>query len=99
MLGGRRADTHRGWSNKVESQSDVRKKWLRIISFEECKSPVLAQSSECHLTLENCVFSGMNESMNAESQIIHCSLIPNSACLLSETQFSWNTGSSRRGWA
>ena len=36
---------------------------------------VLVQSSECHLTLENCVFSGMNESMNAESQIIYCSLI------------------------
>ena len=46
-----------------------------LFLFEESKSPVLVQSSECHLTLENCVFSGMNESMNAESQIIYCSLI------------------------
>ena len=45
----------------------------------------------------------MNESMNADSQIFHFSLILNSAYmymyLLSETQFSWNTSSSRRGWA
>jgi hypothetical protein len=46
-----------------------------LFLFEESKSPVLVQSSECHLTLENCVFSGMNESMNVESQIIYCSLI------------------------
>jgi hypothetical protein len=35
------------------------------------------QSSECHLTLENCVFPGMNESMNAVSQIIHFSVTAN----------------------
>eukprot|EP01043_Picozoa_sp_COSAG02_P038778 COSAG02_NODE_3014_length_7551_cov_83.019995_12_plen_68_part_00 len=43
--------------------------------FSRIPSTVLVQSSECHLTFENCVFSGMNESMTAESQIIYCSLI------------------------
>ncbi len=45
--------------------------------FEERKSPILVQSSECRLAFENCVFSEMNESMNAESQMIHYSLTAN----------------------
>jgi hypothetical protein len=62
---------HRGvkvWFKRMRSE---------FHEFEEQTSPVLVKSSECRLTLENCVFSGMNESMNADSQIIHFSLTAN----------------------
>jgi hypothetical protein len=41
------------------------------------RSNVAMQSSECRLALENCEISGLNESMNAESHIIHFSLTAN----------------------